>query len=69
MRDKKRLRLDDRFTDLVKTNKRRIAYVYDQRTPCNVPMDFEAVGKPNMMVSLAGRDCDNTLVMNQLSHM
>ena len=34
-----------------------------------MPTEFEAVGKPNIMVTLAGHDDDRTLVMNQLSNM
>jgi hypothetical protein len=34
-----------------------------------MPTDFEAVGKPNVMLTLSGFNNDNSMAMNQLSTM
>ena len=43
--------------------------MYDQKTPVKMPTDFEAVGKPNVMLTLSGFNNDNSMAMNQLSTM
>jgi hypothetical protein len=69
-RQKKGLKIDDRFDELVKTQPYNLQKIYDQYTSEKIEsLEFEAVGKPNILFSYSGMEADNTFVMNQLANM
>ena len=52
---KKGLRISDRFADAVRNiPNNKFGTVYDQETKTKIPMDFEQIGKPNVMMSFSG---------------
>ena len=46
-RIKKGLKIDDRFTELIRSNPSKLQQIYDHHTTSKIPMDVETTGKPN----------------------
>lgn len=67
-RQSKGLALEDRLTDMVLKKPSRMKEIYDQQTKSKIPMDFEAVGKPNVLVSFSGIH-DNHYLTGSLNNM
>ena len=53
-RRSKGLKLTDRLSDVVKMNPKRVEECYDFLTDSKLPMDFQQVGKPNVLMSFSG---------------
>ena len=60
---------NDRFNDLLMTKPHLNHKVFDEHAVNKLPARFEAVGKPNHLVSFSGLNPDHTVVMNQVGHL
>ena len=53
-RKKKGLKVNDRFTDLIRMKPSCLEKIYDQNTPTKLNLEIGNSGKPNMLFSYMG---------------